>query len=132
VPENERSLTEYFRRKRGRLAAPLPYDAPVETPDPSYAFGRKYLAPDEPFDDVIERKSELVAVNARLTPQALLVVNSVVLTDQTDELARTYESLGAILCCSDASKSTMIRRGKEAIQETANELNVIYQTLAAA
>jgi hypothetical protein len=102
-------------------------------PDPVYAFGSKYTrSPEEEADDVVERKSELDAVNAMLSPQGLVVANSVVLTDRTEELAPTYEAVGAaILDCKNVSKSTLIRHGKQAIQKTASELGVIFPTLAA-
>jgi hypothetical protein len=122
---------EYNLRKRGPPTWPLPYLTPVQMPHPVYAFGSKYTLPEEPADDVVERKSELDAVNAMFTPQGLRVVNSVVLTDRTKELARTREGLGAILDCKNVSKSTLIRRGQKAIEETASELSVIFQTLVA-
>jgi hypothetical protein len=129
VPEKDMCREEYHRRKRGPPAVLLPYDTPIELPNPVYAFDSKYTLPEEPADDVVERRSYLEAVKSMLTPRGLRVVNMVVLTDLTEELAPTYEGLGAMLCCRNVSKSTLILLGKKAIQDTVGELSVIYQRL---
>jgi hypothetical protein len=113
----------------------LPYD--VKSADElqfGYAFGKTYNDPDdsEPFDDVIERKSDLAAVNARLSPQALLVANMIVLTDQTETLAQNYVALGAALSTGRAaSERTLMRHGQKAANDAAVEIGTVLQELAA-
>ena len=114
----------------------LPYD--VESADElqfGYAFGTTYTPPNdpEPFDDVVERKSLLAAVNARLSPQARLVANKVVCTEETETLAQSYEDVGAALATGrkKASVSTLKRHGKQALISAAKELDELFQDLAA-
>ncbi len=114
----------------------LPYD--MESADElqfGYAFGTKYpeTSDPEPFDDVVERKSLLAALNARLSPQARRVAPMVVLTDETEMLAQTYEEVGVALHAGrrNASVSTLKRHGKLALANAAAEINKIRQELAA-
>ena len=114
----------------------LPYD--MESADElqfGYAFGTKYpeTSDPEPFDDVVERKSLLAALNARLSPQARRVAPMVVLTDETEMLAQTYEEVGVALHAGrrNASVSTLKRHGKLALANAAAEINMIRQELAA-
>ena len=114
----------------------LPYD--MESADElqfGYAFGTKYpeTSDPEPFDDVVERKSLLAALNARLSPQARRVAPMVVVTDETEMLAQTYEEVGVALHAGrrNASVSTLKRHGKLALANAAAEINKIRQELAA-
>jgi hypothetical protein len=107
---------------------PAPYDTPVRRPLREYIFGSTYTLPKEPADDVVERGSTLAAVNAMLTPQGLRVANAVVDTELTKELARTREDVGAMF--RDGSPDTLRLRGNKEIDDTADELIVIFQKLA--
>jgi hypothetical protein len=107
---------------------PAPYDTPVRRPRPVYAFGSTYSLPEEPADDVVERGSTLAAVNAMLSPRGLRVANAVVNTELTKELARTLEDVGAMF--RDGSPDTLRLRGNKEIDDTADELIVIFQKLA--
>jgi hypothetical protein len=95
----------------------------------------RYAPPNdpEPSDDVVGRKSELAAVNARLSPQALLVANMVVWTDETETLAQTYADVGAALpnARANASERTLIRHGQRAVNDAAKEIGTLRQALAA-
>jgi hypothetical protein len=109
---------------------PAPYDTPVRRPLRAYAFGKTYTLPKEPADDVVERGSTLAAVNAMLSPQGLRVANAIVHTELTGELAPTREGVGAMF--RDGSMDTLRLRGNKAIDETADELILIFQKLASA
>jgi hypothetical protein len=114
----------------------LPYD--VKSGDElqfGYAFGTTSAATNdaESLDDVASRKMELAEFNARLSPQNRLVANMVVLTDETDTLAQSYEDVGAALHTGrrSASVRTLKRHGKLATAAAAAEINKVRQELAA-
>jgi hypothetical protein len=114
----------------------LPYD--VESRDElqfGYAFGTKYheTRDPEPFDDVVERKLTLAALNAGLSPQARLVVNMVVLTDETETPAQNYADIGRALDTrrKNTSQRTLIRYGKTAANNAGKEIGTRLQDLAA-
>jgi hypothetical protein len=103
-----------------------------------YAFGKTYTAPEIPTDDVVERASQLAAVDSMLSPQGLLVANAIVKTERTPtRLASSNPKLGEMLWkqfrpgCELPSESTLERNGKKAREDTAMELHLIFQKLAA-
>jgi hypothetical protein len=117
--------------KMARRWLPAPYDTPVRRLlRPVYAFGKTYTLPEEPADDVVERGSTLAAINAMLSPQGLRVANALVHTELTEELAPTREDVGAMF--RDGSMDTLRLRGNKAIDDTADELILIFQKLASA
>jgi hypothetical protein len=123
----------YHKRMVGRRH---PFDnkpVPTERPGSDHAFGKTYTKPEEPADDVVERKSTLAAVNAMLTPQGLIVANAVVRTELTKDLPSSPEAMGVLLWpgVENPSKSTLRRLGEQAIQDTEEELRVIFQALSA-
>jgi hypothetical protein len=113
----------------------LPYD--VESKDQlqfGYAFGKSCAdTPPEKSDDAAERRQSLTEVNARLSPQARLVANMVVQTDETDTLAKNYADVGAALVTGrkKPSERTLMRHGETAVTDAANEIGTILQELAA-
>jgi hypothetical protein len=135
VKEEKKCRKLYHRRLGldGPRRHPMPYDVKCDLPGSGYAFAARYQSPEVPADDVVERGSRLRAVNAMLSPQGLLVANAVVLTDRTNELAQNQKEVGTLLWsgCKEASDITLIRLGKQAIQDTEDELSVIFQKLAA-
>jgi hypothetical protein len=116
------------RSRWPRRWLPAAYDSPVRRPLRAYAFGKTYTLPKEPADDVVERGSRLRAVNAMLSPQGLRVANAIVHTELTDELADTREDVGAMF--RDGSMDTLRLRGNKAIDDTADELILIFHKLA--
>jgi hypothetical protein len=115
----------------------LPYD--VESADElqfGYAFGKTChdTSDSEPSDeDMVERSQTLVALNARLSPQARLVANMVVLTDETETAAQNYLDVGAALTTGrkEVSERSLMRHGQTAVRDAAKEINSIRQELAA-
>jgi hypothetical protein len=112
----------------------LPYD--VDSADElrfGYAFGKTYAVSNnpEPFDDVVERKQLLAAVNSRLSPQTRRVANMVVQTQETETLAQNYADVGAALANGNASERTLIRHGQKAVSDAAKEIGTVHQELAA-
>jgi hypothetical protein len=113
----------------------LPYD--VESKDElqvGFAFGKAYAdTPPERFDDAAERRQALAEINARLSPQARLVANMVVQTDETETLAKSYAEVGAALTTGrrKPSERTLMRHGQHAVNDTAKEIGAILQELAA-
>jgi hypothetical protein len=138
-------MLEAFRRKQQANGKPandnehhdgLPYD--VDSADElqfGYTFGKKYTAPDdsEPFDDLLERRQTLAVVKARLSPQARLVANIVVQTDETDTVAQNYADVGAVLATGrkNVSGRTLIRHGQNAVSDAAKEIGSLLQDFAA-
>jgi hypothetical protein len=113
----------------------LPYD--VESKDQlqfGYAFGKSCAdTTSEKSDDATDRKQTLIELNARLSPQARLVANMVVQTDETDTLAKNYADVGAALVTGrkKPSERTLMRHGETAVTDAANEIGTILQELAA-
>lgn len=113
----------------------LPYD--VESKDElqfGYAFGKTHAdKTPAPFDDASERRQMLAEVNARLSPQARLVTNMVVQTDETEILAQNYAGVGAAIFTGrkKPSERTLMRHGKQAVNDAAKEIGTLRQELAA-
>jgi hypothetical protein len=130
APEPCRDL--YHVRLRGTRSHPMPYSKKYEPLGRDYAFGKTYTAPEIPADDVVERSSQLAAVNAMLSRQGLLVANAIVKTELTRDLASSDPAIGALLWkgAELPSKSTLERNGKQAREDTEEELRVIFQKLA--
>lgn len=113
----------------------LPYD--VKSKDElqfGYAFGKSY--PDEPaeqYNDATERGQTLTELNARLSPQARLVANMIVQTDETEILAQNFADVGAAISGGrmKLSERTLMRRGQQAVNGTAKEIGTLLQELAA-
>ncbi len=138
VPEGEIRRDLYHKRvgapsRISYLDSLRPYDTTRGVPRSEYSFGATYRLPEVPADDVVERGSQLAAVNARLSPQGLIVANAIVWTELTTDLPRCEEAMGALLWpgVELPSESKLRRDGKKAIEDTEEELVRIFQVLAA-
>lgn len=114
----------------------LPYD--IKSKDElqvGFAFGARYEdAPDsDPEDDIVERRETLGELNSKLSPEARLVANMVVQSDETDKLAQSYADVGAAIFTGRTLRSerTLMRHGQQAVNDTAKEIGTILQELAA-
>jgi hypothetical protein len=142
-PESTGSDEKYWKRSAVAVNDNSEADQPGEVKSSEdfhvaafgYAFGATSTACSTAsfFDDVVERKQHLVAVNARLSPEALRVCNMVVSSDETEALAGSKANLGAALHIGRRalSESQARRRGDDAMNDTADKLAAVYQALAA-